>query len=400
MIKEASFRTCPICDDSTVECLHHQKFTLPRDHPLPAQFDVVSCTQCGFAYADTAGDENAYNRYYESYSKYIDQKNSTGGGGSSVDKERLEIMAATIAAQFPDKDALVVDIGCANGGLLHMLKGLGFTNLLGVDPSPVCVKNTQELFGIPAEQGWLGELPPAVHSAGLIVLSHVLEHVLHPRLSIEKLRDRLAPGGMIYAETPDADRYVDCLTAPFQDFNIEHINHYGPASLENLFEAAGFRAISVQTKFMETAPGIPYPAVFGFFQKKDGPATAPAEWVRDETFLPHLNDYIGRSREKLAALDQQLTEALRGPVIVWGTGQLTLKLLAETRLGQAEIAAFVDSNPCNQGKELQGIAILPPAALRDMPAHPIIIGTMLHNKVIREQITQELQLANPVIELA
>ncbi|GCA86292.1 hypothetical protein MiHa_04283 [Microcystis aeruginosa NIES-2522] len=36
-------------------------------------------------------------------------------------------------------------------------------------------------------------------------------------------------------------------------------------------------------------------------------------------------------------------------VIVWGTGQLAMKLLAETSLAKANIVAFVDGNPINQG---------------------------------------------------
>ena len=48
------------------------------------------------------------------------------------------------------------------------------------------------------------------------------------------------------------------------------------------------------------------------------------------------------------------------PLLVWGVGQLAMKLLAETSLGKANIAGFVDSNPIHQGKKLHGHPILIP----------------------------------------
>src|SRR4051812_46042549 len=89
-------RPCEICGNSQVEILHHQRFILPENHPLPDNFDIVSCRTCEFVYADTAGTRDAYDRYYGEYSKYADQGTSTGGGGSSADQTRLKETAELI----------------------------------------------------------------------------------------------------------------------------------------------------------------------------------------------------------------------------------------------------------------------------------------------------------------
>ena len=114
-MNKKAYRPCPVCGKEEVEILHHQKFVLPEDHPLPKDFDVVACPDCGFTYADTIGSTADYDDYYSRFSKYEDQETSTGGGGNEKDLERLEQTADAIAAQMTNRLAKIVDIGCVNG---------------------------------------------------------------------------------------------------------------------------------------------------------------------------------------------------------------------------------------------------------------------------------------------
>jgi NADH/NAD ratio-sensing transcriptional regulator Rex len=84
-------------------------------------------------------------------------------------------------------------------------------------------------------------------------------------------------------------------------------------------------------------------------------------------------------------------------VIIWGTGQLAMKLLCDTVLKDAKVAAFVDGNPVNVGKTLRGVPIIRPNELENQSA-PIILATLLHTHGIRSRITS-LGLTNPVITL-
>jgi hypothetical protein len=71
--------------------------------------------------------------------------------------------------------------------------------------------------------------------------------------------------------------------------------------------------------------------------------------------------------------------------------------LGETCLAQAEISAFVDGNPINQGKLLKGIPILAPAQVQGSP-QPIIVASMIQGQAIARAIAQ-LKLPNPVVLL-
>jgi SAM-dependent methyltransferase len=390
-----ALRGCPICAEASCEVLHTQRFVLPDGHPLARGYDVVSCQRCGFVYADTSVSQRDYDAFYRQCSKYQDDQTATGGGEAAWDAERLRQTAAALADFLPDREARILDVGCANGGLLRALADLGYRRLTGIDPSPVCAANTRRLAGARAEAGSLAELPRDLGPFDGIVLSHVLEHVQELQAAVAAVAGLLAEGGCIYIEVPDAARYAECLVAPFQDFNTEHINHFSLGCLANLGRTAGLTVARKGTKTLQSPPPLPYPAAFAFFRKGQPRALVPDTELRGQVVK-----YIEASSRLLAAIDARLREAVAASpdVIVWGTGQLALKLLAETALGQARIAAFVDGNPINHGRSLYGRRVLAPAEAAALP-HPIVITSILHQEEIRHVIRERLRLVNPVITL-
>jgi len=132
-------RACPVCESTMAARLQEMRFALPDGHPLADQYDVVCCEQCGFVYADTPSSQADYDVYYAELSKYSDATTATGAGLQGWDRARLTETAAQLAARLGNPSARVVDIGCANGGLLAELANLGYQRLYGVDPSPACV---------------------------------------------------------------------------------------------------------------------------------------------------------------------------------------------------------------------------------------------------------------------
>lgn len=389
-------RLCPICNESQVHWLHTQRFELPSGHPLAGGYDVVQCAACDFVYADSAVSQTDYDRFYTQYSKYEDGKTGTGSGENPFDRERLAVTARQITDFLQNPSVRILDVGCANGGLLRALNDLGYKNLCGLDPSHVCVENTCSL-GLEAYTGSL--FRPFPHGKfDCVVLSHTLEHIQDVRGAIAWISEMLDPAGsqLVYVETPDAARYVDFLYAPFQDFNTEHINHFSKTSLSNALELAGFETLLIGEKDLSINAVMRYPAAYGFWKKSGNSIGAPQ---RDARLSAQMKAYIHQSQLQLDGMNLRLQAALaENPrIVVWGTGQLALKLLVETCLGQAEIAAFVDSNPINQGKRLRGIEIIPPADIHAHP-EPIVITSTLHQQAIATQI-RAMGLENKLIFL-
>ena len=397
-MNKSSLRGCPICRCAAGEVLHTQRFVLPEGHPLADGYDVLCCEACGFVFADTTVSQKEYDEFYRNCSKYQDGQTSTGGGESPWDLQRLRDAATTIAEVVTDRDASILDVGCANGGLLRALQELGFRRLTGLDPSPICAANTRQHAGIRGEAGSLANLPPDFGPFDCVILSHVLEHVQDLRAAIGAVRQLLARKGVVYLEVPDAMRYADYLAAPFQDFNTEHINHFSGTCLANLARCAGLTLDREGDRVIPVAHPIPYPAVYGFFQPRSGPAS---HLVHETALRDKILKYIARSRLMMEQIEDRLRPAASSgqELIVWGTGQLALKLLAETSLGSARIAAFVDGNPINHGRLLRGQRILAPEQVADLP-YPIVITSTLHEEEIVGTIRNRLRLPNRLIRLA
>ena len=391
-------RSCPVCRGRHGKPLHHQRFLLPAGHPLTSGYNVVCCAQCGFVYADISATQADYDLFYEKHSIYQNDS-SSGGGETPWDAERLTKTAQYIDRFIKDKKSRILDIGCANGGLLKAFQVLGYNNINGVDPSPICVENAKRC-GVMASSGNLAEMPPGLSSFDVVCLSHVLEHVLDMDSAVNAIQAVIKPGGICYVETPDALRYSIFLRAPFQEFNTEHVNHFSMAFLAQLFQIrSGWKVVDLGTKEILSSPGNPFPACYGLLRRDDyEPVFKTPTRVADLEVA--TNAYIVASRELLDKIEINLRGNLdlSSPVLVWGTGQLCMKLLVETSLSKANIVSFVDGNPVNWGQILNGVPITSPREIKNT-GYPILIASLLNQAQIENDIRVKWGLTNPVVYL-
>ena len=388
----ATSRPCPVCDYRRGEVLHAQEFVLPEDQTLASGYTVVACEACGVAFADTPVTQRRYDQLYAEKSRYAAGP-AAHANDSDRDIARFREMAAEIARRVPDKSARIVDVGCANGQMLAALAALGFSSLCGVDPSPACAEQCAAIRGVTAFAGSLTDMPEDAGPYEVAILSHVLEHVRDIKDSLAYLERFLSPKAIVYVEVPDASRYVDFAWSPFQDFNTEHINHFSLVSLANLLRQCGLRPLHGAAKEILSAPGMPYPAIYAFAQVDE---SVPATLEKDVALKERLVAYVRVSTDLMSRIDSGLSENVRNgaPVIVWGTGELTAKLLADTALRHANIVRFVDSNPINQGRVLRRIPIVAPSELQSGD-ELIVVASILHHEAIVRAI-RALGLRNPV----
>ena len=390
-------RGCGVCGAAGRTLCHHQRFIVPDGYPLPSEYGVVVCHRCGFVYADPAATQRDYDYFYCEWSKYDDSATATGSGVSSYDAARLAIAARDIARAVPSRSASILDAGCATGGLLTALRDQGFTAVAGLDPSPRCAAACRER-GFEAYVGSIASAPAHMPKFDCVVFSHVLEHVYDIPAFFAAARSVLAPGGYLYLETPDATRYDDYLYAPFQEFNTEHINNFSKCALENATRRFGFKPVLVEQKLIQTAEETLYPAVFGVFRDQ-GEIAEERAVVRDRELSSAIDSYIQHSAEQMEQINQHLAKQLTDTpqVILWGAGQLAMKLLALPCFAKLTIRALVDNNPILKGKTFAGAPVV---GHQDIAGthEPIIIATLLHDDEISAQVRQ-LGLSNPVLSL-
>ena len=395
---DSKVRGCPICGSSEGEVLHSQELVVTDDYPLPKHFDIVMCSTCGMVYTRTTATQEDYDNFYTTSSVHQNPAESSAGEIPVWEVSRLLDLADVIARSAASKTSRILDVGCSSGGLLKILSSMGYDDVVGVDPSPVCVSNARS-NGIEAYQGEAGHLPDCIGTFDLVTLTGVLEHVLDLRSAVTSLVTVCSPTGRIFFEVPDAKRYADFLHSPFQDFNTEHINHFSKDALRNLMKPFGFSLINEQRTTIQGPSGLELACLAVAFERTTRPAGDTA-WHIDKSFRPSMQRYIAESRSMMTRLDQQLQAALASSsqAIVWGTGQLTMKLLSDTVLKDVNVIAFIDGNRIHAGKRLRGTPILGPSEVPDQHT-PIVISSLLHADGILAKI-HSLRLKNPVITLS
>jgi hypothetical protein len=88
----------------------------------------------------------------------------------------------------------------------------------------------------------------------------------------------------------------------------------------------------------------------------------------------------------------------RRRILVWGVGTHTSRLMATSRLADADIAGFIESNSRYHGKSLHGRPIMPPRALKEH-SEPVLISSRVFQNEIAEQIRNDLGCKNELILL-
>jgi FkbM family methyltransferase len=386
-------RPCPVCESTGArEVLYRQRFF---EGPLGDGYDVVVCENCGAGFADGIPTQAELDRYYAERSKYTYAQ--AGGAESPYDFKRFETIADQLEPHLPSKDARILDIGCATGGLLSVLRKRGYRNVLGSDPSPACAEAARKLYGIEVRTAALSEHAAWREPFDAVLLVGVLEHVREVRTAIRTAAGLLREGGVLYCAQPDVEAFADCVNAPFQQFSTEHVNFFSGDSLTRAITGLGLVPRQTWQWLVEWREGIT-DSVVSIAVSRPGVSPAPSEVGRSSA--PALRRYITKSCAEevpLRAAIEELVEK-RQPILVWGTGTLTRHLLATTRLGEAMIAAFVDGAPLRP-QHLAGRCVIAPDEIADRP-EPIVIISQAFAREITAAIRNKHGLANRVLLLA
>jgi SAM-dependent methyltransferase len=372
-------RMCPGCGSNDNIVLHRIPFSSGDEQ------EVSVCKVCGMGYASLTPLAN-----YEESSIYAAPE-AIGSGDTPRERERFCETVDILSKSFPDKWITVLDVGCAQGGLLAELGRQGYEHATGMDPSQSCV-DACIAKGLIAVKGKLDDDAREVYD--LVILSHVLEHVWDIPKALASVRGRLKDGGHVYVEVPDASRYAEFLVCPFLDFNSEHINHFSLHCLGEVMRRAGFYPASNGMRNLMLASGK-YPAIYIIARMGDRPAT----WLEksDTKLAGCLEEYVERSREYMKAIDMQLGEQIGcKEIILWGYGEFAQQLFLTQAVRSAKIVQVIDRDRAKQRKMFKGLKVEGPEMIHTDAT--ILIASVLNKDSIKKDI-QMMQLKNNIITL-
>ena len=388
-------RDCPVCGSPERRAVFTQRFAAVDQATPVTGYDVAVCERCGAGYADGIPDQAAFDQYYRDMSKY--EYAQRGGEESDYDSRRLTLIADIVVPHLPSPEARILDVGCASGRLLANIRERGFPKVTGLDPSPACAATAARLYGVDVRTMTLREIAEAGERFDVVIMVGVLEHLRDLDSAFEQLRTLLNPSGLLYVEVPDVTAFADWPNAPYQDFSTEHINFFSPVSLRNLMRRHGFAEVFLEQNHREQSYKTVMSNVSAFYRKEE----SVAQHIEfDVDTAAGLDRYIAASAADDRRLQSKIDALVDGgqPIVVWGVGTHTSRLMATSRLAEAQIVAFVESNSRYHGKTLHGRPILPPEALRER-SEAVLISSRVFQQEIAEQIRTGLGCPNELILL-
>lgn len=391
-------RECEVCGSNVSSVLVEIPITEPTSSNSEQFLSVLRCLNCGFVFNDVGQSQAELDLNYELHSKYSNTSlyfaqpdESAVVADAPWDLLRLSATAAFISERF-GTDTPVLDIGSATAALLGFLQRNGFTNLTASDPSRLAINTARKRYRVRGLVGSIFEIGELTQERyGLIVLSHVLEHIRNAKAAIVECLKLLDDSGAVYIEVPDAARYSDFFIAPYHDFNTEHINHFTVASLGNLVKAAGFEVSFVETGECYCSQEDLYPVIRMVVEPSNSDrqhAQASGDTKRDGVEVENgFARYISASQMEIEGIVRRLCElGSASPVVCWGYGQLSYKLIPLLK-EHLNIVAVTDGSSEKWGQAVPalGLEVVPPSAV---PAgSTIVVLSRHHTSAIVESIS-------------
>jgi 2-polyprenyl-3-methyl-5-hydroxy-6-metoxy-1,4-benzoquinol methylase len=133
---------------------------------------------------------------------------------------------------------------------------------VGIDVSARAVEAARHA-GIEAYQTFLEEAPDRLSAVPLVTAIDVIEHVPDPGAFLREVRSRLAPGGVLYVETPNIRSAVYALGRALSHvmdssgsgmiqrlFPPQHVQYFTTQSLTRLAKESGLEVVRVDTRVL------------------------------------------------------------------------------------------------------------------------------------------------------
>ena len=376
-------RCCPVCVGEETKKIFHRDFGGMESIVPFAGYDVVQCMRCGAFYADNIGETMPLMHYYEMMSKYETE-------AFSVSQEALAEYAFAIGFLrghiAPEQS--IIDIGCGNGAMLHMLQEQGFRHLTGLEPSEKNCRGITERWGIRAVAGALGEdIPPLVgETFDVVLMEGVLEHLLDVQGNVRDALAYLKKDGALYLNVPDLAAFPDCHDL-YQQFSVEHVNFFSLPSMQNLMGAFGMTCVA----YDRNGYGV-------FTLWRHASEGVPARTF-DQAGTADMRTYLAGAEQLAAQMKDRLAPYRGREVYAWAAGTHTAMLYQLGLLDGIHVRAIIDSNANYQGKEIYGVPVIAPQELAAREPLPIIISSQLAQDAIHTQIKEKMELPNEVVRL-
>lgn len=240
-------RPCPLCgagadqaepflsdtrDDSRVSASSFAS----RKVPEYMSHAMVRCRSCDLAYVDRPPSVETLAASYHAadYDSAEEAEDAADAYGRAL---------APVLGRLNGRGA-ALEIGTGTGAFLERLKGYGFTQLIGIEPSSAAIAAAPPHRLPWIREGIFQETDFAPESFDLICCFMTLEHVQDPGALVASAYRLLKPGGVFVGVTHDRRAWLNRLLgrrSPIVD--IEHMQLFSAESAKSLLQHHGYASV-------------------------------------------------------------------------------------------------------------------------------------------------------------
>jgi SAM-dependent methyltransferase len=215
-----------------------------------AVFRIVRCASCQLSWLDPRPAASDIGRFYPA--PYYDRRLPESGGPDRVAAHGLRPEAMAERAALCGDGERVLDVGCADGGFLEHMRGLGW-EVQGVERSPEAAASGRSQRGIPIIDKPLTAAGLPREHYDVITFWASLEHVHDPVAYLTEARRLLRSGGRVVIliqnfASPTVRHLHWGLDPP------RHLYHFTPRTMTAALRRAGFAgpiAFTGRTKVLD-----------------------------------------------------------------------------------------------------------------------------------------------------
>jgi 2-polyprenyl-3-methyl-5-hydroxy-6-metoxy-1,4-benzoquinol methylase len=244
---------CPVCEQSDFAPLYPSTIERP-DEDVASYFSsgrlragylsIVRCRSCGLVQELPRDDAPTLGKVYDALA---DEVYDSEDDNREVDaRAHLEL----VLTQRPPPGRLL-DIGCSTGLFAALAQQAGF-QASGIDASRFAIERAQaRASGAQFRAGALEAADFGAESYDVITLWDVLEHVHSPIEVLARVRQWLAPGGLLLLSLPNVDSLVaKAMGKRWVLLLREHLWYFSPDTMSRLLARAGFTLLRTRPKWV------------------------------------------------------------------------------------------------------------------------------------------------------
>jgi len=224
---------------------------------------MYQCAGCKTAFVHPAPSKSKLNEFYDRFHRGADE----GGWYDEAETRMAADFPAKVdtIARLTGRPARILDVGCGKGAFVRACLARDL-DAEGIDISRSAVAYAQNVIGVPAHVGDLGE----EHSLGCrydcVTLWATIEHLASPEKMLKGIRGALKEGGYLVLDTGIGDDWLDrLLPGVVQWYDPpQHLWVFSIEGIRRLLRKNGFRVVSIQTSFERNAARRAAKSVRGF----------------------------------------------------------------------------------------------------------------------------------------